>query len=169
MGASRDCPQCKQSYPWDTVLCVECGINLLSGEQMQYQVGSPNDVDDDNVIEPSLRFQILQAVAYVAPGLFRPLVLITSIIAAALGLFITGFAVFVVIVFMAALGAFAIGAAGMGLYAHAIAWVLSGEIEILTAALADFDERQWTTFFLLLFAPGLLVAIAYQFGAFASL
>ncbi len=86
------------------------------------------------------------------PGLFRPGVLIAAVFAAVIGLVVMGLCVF-----MFALGAviiaFPIGGAGLLIYAHAVAFVLTGQVNLLHEALSELEGKKWLPFLTLVVAP----------------
>jgi len=149
----RTCPHCGTDYPSETVICIQCGIDLRTGSELETEA--------DPVRGPSAGMQALQFVGDLMPGLFRPVLLIVALLVAVAGFGIMwlGLAIF----FMGAvLGAIAIMAAGLVVYAQAIGWVLTGRFSMLSECLAELDRNQWPLFFVVLFAPIVLLLIAFN-------
>ena len=141
------CPACGIVAAPGAVLCVECGLNI--------ETGTPTRVADEEPVEeapPSLPMRALQFVGEWMPGLLRPMVLVLSIVVGILGLGILAFGLALFGV-GAIIGAFAVAAAGVIVYAHAVAWLIDGGFGLLSDALVDFDGPRWGIFFLLLILP----------------
>jgi hypothetical protein len=138
------CPKCGTDYPSETVICVKCGVDLRTGEALETEA--------DPVRGPSPGMQVLQFVGDLVPGVFRPGLLITSLLVGCIGLGILWFGS-VLFGFGAIFGAVAIMAAGLVVYAQGIAWVLYGRFSFLPECLAEFNGNQWMLFVVVLFAP----------------
>ncbi|MEK7467974.1 MAG: hypothetical protein AAB074_11210 [Planctomycetota bacterium] len=147
------CPNCAVNWPADTVLCVRCGLNLQTGEN----VAPPTPAAAEAEQEPETR---LERFAARFPGLFRPKTLVASLIVLALagGCFVLCVILMSMGVVMTAATA---GGVGLILYAQAVAWVLTGEIQLLVEAMTEFDGPRWNAFFLALAIP-LTLAFAFM-------
>ena len=159
----RACPGCGEAYGTDVVVCVACGIDLRTGRRIQTAAETRlTPVEDEAPAEEarSLPVRLLLFVGGLAPGLFRPLVLVLSIVVVALGLGIMGFGM-VIFQVGALIGAVAIMAGGLVVYAQAIAWVLAGSICLLPEAMVDFDSNQWTMFLAIVLLPILAFLLSY--------
>lgn len=165
------CPGCGQQYEKPFVICVNCGLNIKTGQRLALQVGGQTTADDDaddidNLDEtdergPGVAWRALQWTAEYLPGLFRPVLLICAILLAALGLVIIVVGVFLMLS-MVVLGSLAFLAVGSLAYAQAVSWVVYGGFELLTEALADFDSTRWFLWFVGLLLPGVtLFALIY--------
>ena len=144
MEDRRICWKCGADYAEDVVVCTDCGIDLRTGKE----VGSSTDD------EPDLS-RALRGVVFVAnwmPGLFRPVVLVCSIIMCLVGLAVIAFAMGL-LGFGVVLSSVSIGAAGLIVYGHGLSWLLAGEFGFLSSTLVELDGKQWFTFFVLLLAP----------------
>lgn len=144
-GAPSICPECGQHYGPETLFCVSCGIHLLTGERIAREGA------DEPAEEPALDPLWARALGLV-PGLFSARVLVYSGISLTLALVCA-----VLCLFFAGIGAIMIaasaGAAGMILYAQAVAMILTGEVQLLSTALADFDGTRWSAFFFAVAVP----------------
>ena len=151
----RTCPHCGTDYPSETVICIHCGIDLRTGDALETEA--------DPVRGPSGGTRALQFVGDLMPGLFRPVLLIVALLVGCVGL---GIMVFGWIIFTmgAIFPAVAIMAAGLVVYAQAIGWVLTGSFALLTECLTDLEGNQWLLFFIVFFAPFVLVFIALNIG-----
>jgi hypothetical protein len=147
-------------YDAPFVVCIHCGMNLRTRRVEKPEV--TREEDDEENVGPSGSRRAAVWVAEYLPGLFRPVVLVVSILLGIVGLAICAFAVSLVFVGLL-LGS--IGAASVGgvAYAQAVAWFLTGEFRMLVDALVDFDSTRWMIFAVLLFLPGtILIIIAAQ-------
>ncbi len=150
MEDRRVCWKCGEAYPEEVLICVECGIDLRSGDEIKA---------DDDPEEPLTPLQKVAAfIGKLAPGLFRPALAIASVGVMAIGLFVMAFAISMAV--LIPVGAFAIGAGGVIVYAHGIAWILAGECGFLSSTLVELDGKRWALFFVILWAPiGVVFAI----------
>ncbi|KAF0241040.1 MAG: hypothetical protein FD180_4650 [Planctomycetota bacterium] len=151
-GARLHCPQCGASWPAGTVLCVRCGMNLLTGERTAPPPASPTLEE-----EPETR---LERFAGRFPGLFRPKTLVLSLIVLAMAA-----CCFVLCIVLLSMGvvmtAATAGGVGLILYAQAVAWILTGEIQLLVEAMTEFDGPRWNAFILALIIP-LTLALVFM-------
>jgi len=149
-GTRLHCPQCGTSWPAGTVLCVRCGMNLLTGERTA-PPPAPAALEE----EPETR---LERFAGRFPGLFRAKTLVLSLIvlAMAAGCFVLCVVLLSMGVVMTAATA---GGVGLILYAQAVAWILTGEIQLLVEAMTEFDGPRWNAFILALIIPLTLVLV----------
>jgi hypothetical protein len=134
--------------PRDGVVCVNCGFNAATGERVSTSTESGEREDE----RPAAPLRAFLFVANLLPGLFRIKVLILSVVVGVAGWGVLGLALF----FMQLgtwISAFAIGAVGVIIYAQAIAWLVDGELSLLSNALTEFDGIRWAIFFTLLAAP----------------
>jgi len=86
------------------------------------------------------------------PGLFRPLVLLAAVLAVLIGLGVMGLALFL-LALGAVISAFPVGGMGLIIYAHGVAFLLTGQVALLHDSLADMESKKWTPFILLGLAP----------------
>ena len=148
MSATRHCWRCRTHYPADTLVCVRCGVNLLTGED----IAKP----DESAEVPLTGAAKLHALAAdLMPGLLRPRIWapVIALFAVAVGVALLGWN------FMmgAPLSAISIMAVGFILYAQAVVWLMTGQFWLLHAALAEFQSRHWPIFLLLTFGPGVIL------------
>ena len=141
---SNSCPHCGTVYPPDTVICVKCGIDLRTGDELQTEA-EPEP-------RPSAIMTVLLFLGNLAPGVVRPMLLITSLLVAVIGLgiMVLGMHIFAM---GAVFAAVAILASGLVVYAQAVAWVLFGNFAMLPECLAELDGNQWFVFFIIVLAP----------------
>jgi hypothetical protein len=92
------------------------------------------------------------AVGEVVPGLFRPLILVMSPLAVLLAAGIAYFGV-VLLRLGTLISGLMTGSVALLVYAHAVAWLLTGRMEFLTESLIELDSRQRFVFAVLVFAP----------------
>lgn len=162
---ARRCCVCETDYPSDVLICVECGINLLTGEQYTLSVERISEHAAERAGSEKSSFRatptrfLLVWSGENLPGLFRPLVLLCALLLAAIGLSIVVLGIVLLMGFMVVMGGGACMALGSLAYAQALAFIISGEFETLVTALVDFDGTHWTVFFSLLMAPGAVLLI----------
>ncbi len=156
MAEGRRCWRCGTEYGPDTVICVRCGIDLLTGEEIH--------ADADEQERPAAPMRALLFVGELVPGLFRPALLIVSLLTACVGLAVMRFAL-LFLEWGAVLAVCAIGAGGLIIYAQAIALILNGSFCLLHDALAELDGKRWMLFFLLLSVPFVILLVGLQFAA----
>ena len=145
------CPGCRKTYGSDVLICTRCGIHLLTGERLDAEAGS-GEVEAPPEEEP-IPWQAFPRAAF--PGLWIGRTLAGSLVLLGGSLFLMG-ACFFFLVLGVLFVAVAAGAVGIILYAQSIAWLMSGELTTLTNVLADFNETQWTVFFVSCALPFLL-------------
>jgi hypothetical protein len=153
MEDRRVCWKCGEAYPEEVVICVECGIDLRSGDEIK--AGD----DPEESLTP-----LQKGVAFIAslvPGLFRPALAMASVVVMAIGLLVMAFAISLSAV--VPLSAFPIGAAGLIVYAHGVSWLLGGWCGFLNSTLAELDARRWVLFFVILWAPIVAVLVIAKF------
>lgn len=150
MEDRRVCWKCGEAYPEEVVICVECGIDLRSGDEIK--AGD----DPEEPLTPLQKCAVF--IGKLMPGLFRPALAMASVGVMVIGLFVMAFAISMAV--LISLGAFAIGGAGVIVYAHGISWLLGGEFGFLSSTLAELDAKRWVLFFVILWAPiGVFLAI----------
>ncbi|MFA6294513.1 MAG: hypothetical protein WC637_22165 [Victivallales bacterium] len=148
--SQKCCPRCQHLLEPGIVVCIKCGFNLKTGDQLETKI---HIQDDTPWWLKSLRF-----VYDVMPGIFRPLTIVAFILCLILtfvliwiGLFIMGFG--------AVLSGFSILSVALMLHAQGVAFLLAGEIQALKSALVEFTERQMWAFALLVFGPCFMILI----------
>lgn len=136
------CWKCGAEYAPEVTVCVKCGINLETGDEMKTRTG-------DDAREPTGGEKALGVIGDWMPGLVRPGVVALSIPVALGGLAVMAFGFgFLGLRQYINIGTTILtGIPGLLLYAQAVAWMISGRIVWLHEALADFAGRHWALFF----------------------
>ena len=144
----------------DAVICLQCGLNRETGERAQTQVQTqpaqetpaPVEEEEDEEEELTTADRVTVVIGEWAPGLFKPKVLIASTIVTLIGFALMWLTLYLI---QQGTGMVAIMFAGFGLmvYSQALAWLLTGELQLLTDALADFDAYRWVLFLILCLTP----------------
>lgn len=148
--SQKCCPRCQQLLEPGIVVCIKCGYNLKTGEQIETQIHEHDDAP--------WWLKFLRFIYDVMPGIFRPLTIIAFILSIILtfvlvwiGLFIIGFG--------AIFSGITICSAALMVYAQGVTFLLAGEIQALKSALVDFTERQMWAFGLMVFGPCAMILI----------
>ena len=154
MEDRRVCWKCGEAYPEEVLICVECGIDLRTGDEIK---------TGEDAEEPLTPLQKGAAfIGKLMPGLFRPILAMSSVGVMAIGLLVMAFAI--AMARLVPLGAFAIGGAGVIVYAHGISWILAGDFGFLSGALAELDGKRWVLFFVILWVPIAVVLAMVKFA-----
>ncbi len=142
---SRYCWKCRSYYPPDVKICLRCGQDLETGQELA------SGVDAAPEEKPGVAGRVLMFTGEWMPGLLRPWIIAVSILTALLGLGVMWLFLFVLPTVLPARLIFA--ATGLVLYAHAIGFMMSGRISKLHEALVEIEEGQWVLFFTILLLP----------------
>ena len=164
----QTCPKCGTDYADDTVICVPCGIDLRTGQSIPVDAATSPERESEDEDAPSVGLRALQVVGDFLPGLFRPALIIAALLVGCAGLGILGLGWILFTQVGALLAAVAVMAAGLVVYAQAIAWVLSGSFCQLNSALVDFEGKHWMLFFIILSLPFAAFFIALHFATQAA-
>jgi len=149
-GPVRVCPACGEAAAPGAVICVHCGLNLRTGTPTHTALEDAAEPEEER--PPSLPVRAVMLVGEWTPGLLRPVVLLLSVVVGLLGLGILAFGIGL-LGMGAVISCFAVGAAGVIVYAHAAAWIVDGEVSLLSEALTNFEGGRWLVFFVLLALP----------------
>jgi len=154
------CPFCGTVYDEPFAICVHCGMDRRTGRMHE-----PTRVEeDDEESKPPKSLRVAAWIAEYFPGLFRPLVLISAIILAAAGLAITVFGLVLTFGLFVIITGIIATILGSMIYAQAVAWILWGELGMLTDQLTEFDETRWALFFTGLLTPGTLLILVARYA-----
>ena len=140
------CWKCRSTFPEGVLVCVRCGVNLQTGEEL----AAKSAVEEYVPITP--REKVLAFFADCMPGLFRPLVLLCSVLASLAGMGVIGMGL-VVMNMGALLSGIPISACGLILHAQAVVWAITGQFWMLHVALVEFQNKHWGLFILLTLFP----------------
>ena len=162
--ASR-CPGCGSPLAPDTVICLECGMNLKTGQSVRAQrepatPAAEEEAEEEEALTPAEKLCVL--LGDWVPGIFRPSILIASIIVVLIGLGVMAGCV-VLLAMRAVFLALILGAGGLIIYGQGLALLISGQFYLITDALAEFDGNKWCLFLILLLIPfGVIFAFIGQ-------
>jgi len=149
------CPSCGIPYDAGTLICTRCGIDIRTGRPLRTTVGaaaSDEKEADEGPVEYTAWEKFVMAVGAFVPGVFRPKVLIASILMICVAAVAGGFGL-MIFSLGAVFAAVAVGATALILYAQAVAWVLIGRFALLQEALTEFDGKAWTIFSICVWGP----------------
>jgi hypothetical protein len=152
----RHCWKCRADYPPETVVCVRCGINLATGEEI------PKQEPEEPPLTPWEK--VVATVADLTPGLLRPIVWIPSLLLAAggWGVIIMGGMLIQAGVILSGVP---VAALGLIMYAQAAVWMIMGQFWLMHTALVEFQGRHWTIFAVAVFGPGIAFILVLKFLA----
>jgi hypothetical protein len=147
VGDKRRCWKCGTVYSLGETVCPRCGIDLQSGKKVQ-----PGTLPETPPVEDpaTARERWIARLMSVLPGLLRPGLLALSLLTALLGFAVLGLGF--ALLMLAPVSAVGIAGVGLALYAQAVAWMVLGDLQLLSSALAEFDGRRWTVFWTILCA-----------------
>ena len=145
MSDPSKCPRCGVVYETSVTVCVHCGINLATGQKLDQQVEILQEEDREQPPRPHGLKLLARYIPALLPGLFRPKVLIISMLMLLSGLLmiILGVALALSMIFFEGM---IIASVGVLAYAQTMAWLIAGELKMLPDALTDFDGAQWNMF-----------------------
>jgi streptogramin lyase len=135
------------------VVCVKCGINLVTGKELAMALGQEQDEAPAGV-----GARVLGWLGDSLPGLFRPKIVVCAAVLAVVAAGLVALAL-VFVMLGGPISAFAVGALGLVAYAQALAWLINGEFALLSAAMTEFRGKDWSNFAFLTMLP-IVVAFA---------
>ena len=144
----KRCPNCDREWPKHAQFCGKCGAQLTIGPRRR------QEAKGDSLLSHGPGAGVIW-VLDLLPGITRPVVLVCAMIVFALAM--VGLLVAAMIFQMGAMiSAFAIGGGSMILYWSAVSWILYGYVCVPVEAMAEFQGKHWTAFFLATVVPGSL-------------
>jgi hypothetical protein len=144
MDESRYCWKCKTTYDPQVAVCLKCGVNLITGEELAVE-----SKEEEPLTFPE---RVFRWIADCFPGLLRPKMWLPALLMACLALAVMWLCLFVFSM-GAVLSAFPIGAMALIIYAQAVVWLITGQFWLLHTALTEFQGRHWSIFVLLVLGP----------------
>jgi hypothetical protein len=142
------CPFCGAERGPDTKFCTECG-SRLGAPSIGRPLPQPPQEEEQEVVGAA---RLLQWFMEYFPGIFRPKVLVLSILALVVALGV-GILALVMALLGAVIPAMFIGGSAMVIYWTAVSWLLLGDLCMPSEALAEFNGTHWLIFALLAAAP----------------
>jgi len=139
------CPRCSARVERNDKFCSRCGLRMDSA-------GGPAPHETDGADEPGLLFHLVESLAALIPGLFRPWVLLAIVLLTLLAIGVILFSVFV-ITLGALIEGFFVAGFGLMIYGQAMALLVYGEMGLLHDILADLDARRVWLWLVLTLAP----------------
>lgn len=137
MSDTIQCKKCGTRYEPETRLCVRCGTDLKTGELLKTETG----VDETEVDASATRGGSAGSlVIALLPGLFQPVVLVVSLLVLALASVIGGYALWAVQEGEIT-GASAMMLLAIAINAQAMAWIVTGEFQVLIDSLSEMGGR----------------------------
>lgn len=143
------CWKCHKSYPPEVKVCIACGVDLTTGEDLAWKSEPKPDPDE---IDPYRPRTPLQWVMMNLPGLFQPMALLgfagMAVIFGTLEML-----ALLLLTNQVAMTAITVGAVGLIAWAQGIIFLLVGRFTLLHEGLTEIRGAQWHLFFLLTVAP----------------
>jgi len=144
------CPFCGEKCKPEDKFCVHCGSRLGAPSMGPREPILPQETEEEES-HGTLR-GILYWLGEYFPGLFRPGVLIGSVVLVVLAIGV-GILAVVACLFGVLISGMFIGGFALILYWTALAWLLTGDICMPVDALTDFNGTQWTLFVVMTVLP----------------
>jgi len=138
---AKQCPRCKSLWDDEDRFCGDCGSPLRS-------VLVPGEAREG----PGLPGPMMWLMG-LFPGVFKPVVLVLSLLGIAFALFAFWLAVFI-LQLGGMISAFAIGGGGMLIYWTCVSWLLYGYIVVPVEAMTEFQGKHWMALVLATLIPG---------------
>jgi len=151
---SETCPSCRKPVTPDAVICLNCGFNLKTGEVLHTATSTAEPETDEAEQEAPLtgRERMFEILGQWVPGLFRPKVVVSALIVAAIGLAVMGLGATLFTSGMV-LAPLLVAVGGAIIFAQGIVWFFDGEICLLHDALTNLEGNQLFVLTLCLAAP----------------
>jgi hypothetical protein len=149
---TRLCWKCGTRYGPEVRICVRCGVDLETGDEIGTLTG-------DAARGRSSGERAVGLIGDWMPGLLRPGVIAASAAVGATGTALIAFAFGLLGLrqYMNLATTALIGAPGIVVCAQAAAWMVAGRFAWLPEALAEFEGKHWALFFSLLTLPVVVV------------
>ncbi len=136
------CKKCGARYSLETRLCTKCGLDLRTGRTLATQTSTeaaePEEVEEDEEYV-SRREWVVSFAGQLVPGLFQPMIVILSGVGFCIASVIGGYA-FWAMREGEMTGGVAIGALAIVVNAQSMAWIVTGDFQILIDAVADMGS-----------------------------
>ncbi|MFP4057514.1 MAG: hypothetical protein ACLF0G_11660 [Candidatus Brocadiia bacterium] len=149
------CPGCGAPLARGGAPCVRCGSEVGRSPGAE-----PPEEDEER---EGLALRVLLFVGELVPGLFRPGLVVLSLVLVVVGLGVLGFAAFLFSLGLL-FSPMAVGAVGLLAYAQGVAVLLNGQACLLSEALAELVGPQWLLFLALIAAPFVVMLLLLQSG-----
>jgi hypothetical protein len=143
------CWKCRRSYPPEVKICVSCGVNLETGEDLNWKSDREPDPGEIDPYRPRNVFQWIQMTL---PGLFHPFTLL-GFGAMAIIFGVLEMLALLLLTNQVAMTAITVGAVGLIAWAQGVVFLLAGRFTMLHEGLTEIRGAQWHLFFLLTFLP----------------
>ena len=140
MSETIRCRNCGASYALDARLCVKCGTDLITGKAVFTRTGVEEVDEAELEAEPTLRDTVMSIVGGLFPGLFRSSVVLLSLLGLGGASFIGAYAIWAIYEGSITGAAMMLGLAVL-LNAQAMAWLVTGEIQLLVEAVSEMGGR----------------------------
>ena len=137
MSDTIQCKKCGARYDPGTRLCVRCGTDLKTGKPLKTEIGVDETEVDSSASRGGLAKSLLVALL---PGLFQPAVLIVSLLGLGIASVIGGYALWAVHEGEIT-GAAAMMLLAIAINAQAMAWIVTGEFQVLVESLSEMGGR----------------------------
>lgn len=151
------CPRCGKTMGRNVVICVDCGINIETGQRLGARVSVEEAEEPDETEETVEAAGFVQRwAAYfhaVFPGMRNPLLVSVSVLVMVMGVGFLAFGLVLALVVIVPFEGVAISGVGLVLWAQAWGWVMVDEWSVMPDTFLDFDEERWWAFAILMVLP----------------
>lgn len=139
------CPFCQKNVMPGSRICLECGYSFDTGEKVKEHI----EVYGED-FSPFMRF--LNFIVDFFPGLFKISTLVTAFLALIVSVAMVYFS-FVLLALGAAITFFFFSICALYVYANGVAFILTGELQMLQSAYSEMTGNKWSLFLLLVIIP----------------
>ena len=139
------CPSCQEEVMPGNVICLECGYSFETGEKVKEHI----EVYGENF---STFMRLLNVIVDFFPGLFKISTLITAFLALVVSIAMVYFS-FVLLALGAAITFFFFSICALYVYANGVAFILTGEVQMLQSAYPEMTGNKWSLFLFLVITP----------------
>ena len=146
---SVKCLECETQIQPGVRICVECGYSFDTGEKVKEHI----EVYGEDFSAP---IKALNLFVDLFPGLFRISTFVGAFFAFVLAIAMFYFS-FVILLLGAVMSFLLLSVGALYVYAHGVAFILTGEVQMLQTAYAEMTGNKWSLFLSLIIAPPVLI------------
>ena len=145
------CHDCENQVQPGVRICVECGYSFDTGEKVKEHI----EVYGEDFSVPR---KVLNNFVDLFPGLFRISTLIGAFLTVVISIAMFFFS-FALLALGAVMTFLLLSVGALYVYAQGVAFILTGEIQMLQFAYAEMTGNKWTLFLALVITPPVLIFV----------